>query len=176
MKLLGLEGLLGLFLVRVMLKTVYQSVDWNTFNNQLKSDGWNYVNREDSNHEGTQYIRVCKQVPSTISPLVPPYKDYIEFLTRNSIRYILSPISDFDCLCGPFYDYYCLVDIRLTPSCLLESHKYPFSVWCHGSDDAAWMGYYRTEGECDEILDYLDEEVDMPSLHDFLQAYGLTSC
>lgn len=29
-----------------MYKTVYQSVDWDTFNNQLKSDGWNFTSRE----------------------------------------------------------------------------------------------------------------------------------
>jgi hypothetical protein len=156
-------------------KTVYQSVDWDTFNNQLKSDGWNYVSREEIKYEGTQYIRVCKQVPSTISSLVEPYKQYIEYLTRNSLRFILSPISDFDCLCGPFYNYYCLVDIRLTPSSLPESKDYPFEVWCHGNDDAAWYGYYKTKKECDEILDYLEQETDMPSLYDFLKAYGLTS-
>lgn len=156
-----------------MFKTVYQSVDWDTFNNQLKNDGWNFISREDSNYDGIPYIRVCKQVPSTIFPLVPPYKDYIEFLTRNSIRYILSPISDFDWLCGPFYDYYCLVDIRNTPTPWSEHIEYPYTIWCHGNDDAAWCGLYKTIGECNEVLDYLEQETDMPSLHDFLQAYGL---
>ena len=156
-------------------KTVYQSVDWPTYNNTLKNEGWVFVRNDGKDYNNIPYIRISKQVPSTVFPLVEPFKDYIEGLNEYTLRYVISPISDFDCLCGPFYDYYCLVNLRSTPPPWPEHSEYPFLVTCYGNDDFAWHALYKTRKEGDEVIDYLEQETDMPTLYDFLKTYGFKS-
>jgi len=156
------------------MKTIYKSVTWDEYNSCLKNEGWLFNNNENKFYTSETLIRISKEIPTNIS-LGEPYTRYINHLTQDSIRWLLSPISDPEGLGGPFYDYYCLLTLKYTCKTWEESNEYPYILWCYGNDDFTWYKFIKELHEGHEVMDYLEIETHMPSLYEFLKAFEFKS-